>query len=106
MKILADKTESKCLEKDQKLKLMEKDFEDRLINSQSNVKATKSKPVNHLTSFKWTSPQTNTQDIMAVDPKNVANDGDKLPDFLTLPFGKPPDIQKFLVTKDLIGHSI
>ena len=56
MKILADKAESKCLEKDQKLKLMEKDFEDRLVNSQSNVKATKAKPAYPQRSFKWTSP--------------------------------------------------
>ena len=66
MKILTDNAESKCLEKDQKLKLMEKDFEDRLVNSQKNVKATKAKPANPQTpftnSFKWTSPQKNTQD--------------------------------------------
>ena len=94
MKTLTDKAESKCLEKDQKLKLLEKDFEDKLVNSQNNVKAAKVIPADSLTTF-TDSPQTDTQDRPADPPKKLQNNGDK-----------PPDFQTLLATKDQNGHNI
>merc|ERR1719319_757099 len=94
MKTLTDKAESKCLEKDQKLKLLEKDFEDKLVNSQNNVKAAKVIPADSLTTF-TDSPQTDTQDRLADPPRKLQNNGDK-----------PPDFQTLLATKDQKGHNI
>merc|ERR1719319_1946165 len=93
-KTLTDKAESKCLEKDQKLKLLEKDFEDKLVNSQNNVKAAKVNPADSLTTF-TDSPQTDTQDRPADPPKKLQNNNDK-----------PPDFQTLLATKDQKGHNI
>ena len=76
------------------MKLLEKDFEDKLVNSQNNVKAAKVKPADSLTTI-TDSPQTDTQDRLADPPKKLQNNNDK-----------PPDFQTLLATKDQKGHNI
>jgi len=77
----------------QKLKLIEKDFEDKLVNSQNNVKDPKAKHADSQTTFSNSHP-TDTHDRPGDPPQNPQNND------------KPPDFQTLLATKDQKGHNI